>query len=233
MTAADDSAPVRYRADVDGLRAVAIVPVVLYHARITGFGGGFVGVDVFFVISGFLITSFIAAEIEGQTFSLANFYLRRIRRIFPALFVMMAFCAWIGWLWLMPEDYKLLGQSILAATLFSSNVLFWWQSGYFDAPLAERPLLHTWSLGVEEQFYALFPLYLLLVYKTFPRWRIPATIAVAILSFGLSVLTVERPSRCGVLPCARTVLGIVHRGAAGNGRRQAADAIADGARSHR
>ena len=143
-----------YRADIDGLRAVAIVPVVLYHSSIAPFGGGFVGVDVFFVISGYLITSFIVEQIDRGKFSLRNFYLRRIRRILPALFLMMTFCAAIGWLLFTPQDYKLLGQSIFATVLFSSNILFWRQSSYFDVPLEERPLLHTWSLGVEEQFYA-------------------------------------------------------------------------------
>src|SRR6516164_6379851 len=120
-----------YRPDIDGLRAVAIVPVVLFHAGFALWGGGFVGVDVFFVISGYLIASFILAEIHSGKFSLRNFYLRRIRRIFPALFTMMAGSAVIGVLLLTPHDFQRLGESITATALFSSNVLFWRQSGYF------------------------------------------------------------------------------------------------------
>jgi peptidoglycan/LPS O-acetylase OafA/YrhL len=113
-----------YRPDIDGLRAVAIVPVVLFHAGFALWGGGFVGVDVFFVISGYLIASFILSEIRSGEFSLRNFYLRRIRRIFPALFTMMAASAAIGWLLLTPHAYRRLGESILATALFSSNFLF-------------------------------------------------------------------------------------------------------------
>jgi peptidoglycan/LPS O-acetylase OafA/YrhL len=181
-----------YRADIDGLRAIAIAPVVLYHASIPPFSGGFVGVDVFFVISGYLITSLIVAQIDSDDFSLRDFYLRRIRRIFPALFLMMAFCSAVGWLWLMPEDYNLLGQSIFATVLFSSNILFWRQSGYFDAPLGERPLLHTWSLGVEEQFYVAFPIFLILICRYFPRARIKITLVLCLLSFALNILTVKQ-----------------------------------------
>jgi peptidoglycan/LPS O-acetylase OafA/YrhL len=180
-----------YRPDIDGLRAMAILPVVFYHAGIPFFGGGFVGVDVFFVISGYLITSFIIGEIDCGEFLIGNFYLRRIRRIFPALFLVMAFCAAVGWLWLTPQDYKLLGQSILATTIFSSNILFSRQFGYFDAPLEERPLLHTWSLGVEEQFYVAFPVFLILVCRFFPRWRVAIMLLICILSFTFNVVTVQ------------------------------------------
>jgi peptidoglycan/LPS O-acetylase OafA/YrhL len=155
MTDQHRSNGIAYRADIDGLRAVAIVPVVLYHGGIAPFTGGYVGVDVFFVISGYLITSFILGQIDHREFSLTNFYLRRIRRIFPALFVMMAFCAATGSFLLTPNDYRRLGESIFATVVFASNVLFWLQSGYFAAPLEARPLLHTWSLGVEEGAVAL------------------------------------------------------------------------------
>ena len=131
--------PRRYRADIDGLRAVAIVPVVLYHGGIAGFSGGFVGVDVFFVISGFLITSFILTEMDRGGFSLRSFYLRRIRRIFPALFLIVAFCSAIGWFLLTPNDYRRLGESIFAATFFSSNVLFWLEFGVFRHPDSAAP----------------------------------------------------------------------------------------------
>src|SRR5579863_3521704 len=178
---------VAYRADIDGLRAVAIVPVVFYHASIAPFSGGYVGVDVFFVISGYLITSFILGQIDRGKFSLRNFYLRRIRRIFPALFVMMAFCAAVGWILLTPQDYRRLGESIFATVFFASNILFWLVSGYFAAPLEARPLLHTWSLGVEEQFYLVYPILLVLVCRLFPRRVVAITLALTVLSFSFDV----------------------------------------------
>src|SRR5215469_8697333 len=183
-----------YRPDIDGLRAVAIVPVVLFHAGFALWGGGFVGVDVFFVISGYLIASFILSEIQAGKFSLRNFYLRRIRRIFPALFTMMAASAAIGSLLLTPHAYRRLGESIAATALFSSNFLFWLQSGYFAAPLEERPLLHTWSLGVEEQFYLAFPVFLMLLCRFFPSRLVGATLTLFVLSFGVNVFTVKAHS---------------------------------------
>ena len=180
-----------YRADIDGLRAVAIVPVVLYHAEIAPFGGGYVGVDIFFVISGYLITSFILGRIQRGKFTLGDFYLRRIRRIFPALFLMMAFCAAIGWHLLTPDDYRRLGESIFATVFFCSNILFWLQSGYFAAQPEARPLLHTWSLGVEEQFYVVFPILLVLLCRYFPRRLIAITLALSVLSFGFNVFSVD------------------------------------------
>ena len=206
-----------YRPDIDGLRAVAIVPVVLFHAGIAPFAGGFVGVDVFFVISGYLIASFILTGIQSGKFSLWNFYLRRIRRIFPALFTMMAASAAIGALLLTPHAYRRLGESIVATSLFSSNILFWLQSGYFATPLEQRPLLHTWSLGVEEQFYLIFPLLLMVLCRFFPARLIGVTLTLCLISFGVNVLTVNShpsfafflaPSRIwelftGVLLCSR------------------------------
>ena len=142
----------KYRPDIDGLRTIAVIPVVLFHAGIPGFTGGYVGVDVFFVISGYLITSLILFQQERGRFTVRWFYERRIRRIFPALFVVMFFCIIAGWAVMTPNDYKGLGGSIVATSVFLSNVLFWWRAGYFE-PLAEQqPLLHTWSLAVEEQF---------------------------------------------------------------------------------
>ena len=182
---------IAYRADIDGLRAVAIVPVVLYHAEIAPFSGGYVGVDIFFVISGYLITSFILGQIRCGDFTFRNFYLRRIRRIFPALFLMMAFAAAIGWLLLTPDDYRRLGESIFATVFFCSNILFWLQSGYFAAQPEARPLLHTWSLGVEEQFYVVFPVLLVLLSRYFPRRLIAITLALSVLSFGFNVLSVS------------------------------------------
>jgi len=182
---------IAYRADIDGLRAVAIVPVVFYHGGIAPFSGGYVGVDVFFVISGYLITSFILGKIHRDKFSLVNFYLRRVRRIFPALFTMMAFCAAAGWFLFTPADYRRLGESIFATVFFASNILFWLVSGYFATPIEARPLLHTWSLGVEEQFYLVYPILLVLLYRLFPRQIIVITLALTVLSFSLGVATVE------------------------------------------
>ncbi|MBA3668659.1 MAG: acyltransferase [Sphingomonas sp.] len=149
-----------YRADIDGLRALAVVPVVLYHA---GFGltGGFVGVDVFFVISGFLIASLIQRDLQLGRFSLADFYERRIRRIFPALFAVIGASFVASWVLFLPPEFKDFAKSAITTAVFSSNILFFLQSGYFDSEAMSKPLLHTWSLAVEEQFYVLFPLLLM------------------------------------------------------------------------
>jgi peptidoglycan/LPS O-acetylase OafA/YrhL len=153
----------RYRPDIDGLRAVAVIPVVLFHAGVGIFSGGYVGVDVFFVISGYLITSIIASELDKGSFSIPAFYQRRVRRIFPALVAVMLFCALVGYMILTPTDYQTLGKSVLAASFFVSNVFFWKEVGYFAAPASEMPLLHTWSLAIEEQFYLFFPVFLYLL----------------------------------------------------------------------
>lgn len=148
---------VKYRADIDGLRAIAVLPVVLYHAGIPGITGGFLGVDVFFVISGFLITSIVATEIAENRFSLLSFYERRARRILPALTVVVLSVFVVGWFFLLPGEYKDLGQSALAAALFLSNVYFTLKLDYFAQAAEFAPLLHTWSLAVEEQFYLFYP----------------------------------------------------------------------------
>ncbi|HKY03170.1 MAG TPA: acyltransferase family protein [Burkholderiales bacterium] len=156
---------ISYRREIDGLRAVAVLLVILFHAGFSAFPGGFVGVDVFFVISGYLITSIILAEKKAGTFSLLGFYERRARRILPALFFVMAICIPFAWLWLLPSAMKDFSQSLAAVAVFGSNVLFYSESGYF-APAAElKPLLHTWSLGVEEQYYVLFPLFIMLTWR--------------------------------------------------------------------
>jgi len=156
-----------YRREIDGLRAVAVLPVILFHAGVELFSGGFVGVDVFFVISGYLITSIILKEQQTGTFSLVRFYERRARRILPALFLVVIACIPFAWIWLLPEDLKSFGKSLIAVPTFTSNILFARESDYFT-PLAElKPLLHTWSLAVEEQFYVFFPILLILAHK----WR--------------------------------------------------------------
>ncbi|MBC7726685.1 MAG: acyltransferase [Microbacteriaceae bacterium] len=147
-----------HRPEIDGLRALAVLPVILFHAGFGLFGGGYVGVDVFFVISGFLITTIIVSELRAGTFSIVRFYERRARRILPALFFVMAACLPAAWLWLLPHEAVAFGKSLVAVSVFLSNVLFWRTSGYFDLAADEKPLLHTWSLGVEEQFYIVFPL---------------------------------------------------------------------------
>ena len=154
-----------YRREIDGLRALAVIPVMFFHAGFQAFSGGFVGVDVFFVISGYLITSIILAEKHAGTFSIVNFYERRARRILPALFFMMLVCLPFAWLWLLPEDMKSFSQSLVAVSGFASNILFFWTTNYFSTAAEFKPLLHTWSLAVEEQYYLLFPLFLIDVYK--------------------------------------------------------------------
>jgi peptidoglycan/LPS O-acetylase OafA/YrhL len=158
MTARDNS--IEYRPEIDGLRALAVVPVLLYHAQL-GAPGGFVGVDVFFVISGYLITSLLLKKVATARLDLLEFWERRIRRLFPALAVMTLATFVAGWFLLLPADYKELGESVSAQTLLSSNIFFWQHTGYFDSAANLKPLLHTWSLAVEEQFYLLYPLLLL------------------------------------------------------------------------
>ena len=181
----------QYRADIDGLRAVAIVPVLLYHAEVAGVGGGFVGVDVFFVISGFLITSLILAEIREESFSILQFYARRARRILPALFVVIAATLAVGSVLLLSTDFSDLVRSALSSVLFVSNVYLWSSSSYFASAAEMKPLLHTWSLAVEEQYYIFFPALLLFVIR---RGRSVAGVLLVILaaSFGLSVWAVPR-----------------------------------------
>lgn len=154
-----------HRREIDGLRALAVLPVILFHAGFAAFSGGFVGVDVFFVISGYLITGIILAEREAGRFSLLRFYERRARRILPALFVVVAATLMVAWCWLMPGHMKALSTSVLAVCGYASNVLFASESGYFDTAAELKPLLHTWSLGVEEQFYLLCPPLILLAWR--------------------------------------------------------------------
>ena len=147
-----------------------MLPVILFHAGFELFSGGFVGVDVFFVISGYLITTIILAELEQGKFSIVNFYERRARRILPALFLVMLVCIPFAWFWLLPSDMKDFSKSFVAVSVFASNILFWRESGYFDTAAELKPLLHTWSLAVEEQYYVIFPLFLMLFWKLGKRW---------------------------------------------------------------
>ena len=176
----------KYRAEIDGLRALAVLPVILFHAGFEWFSGGFVGVDVFFVISGYLITTIIISEMAEGKFSIVNFYERRARRILPALFFVMAACLPFAWLWLMPNDLKDFGQSLVAVSIFSSNFLFWLESGYFDTAAELKPLLHTWSLAVEEQYYILFPVFLMLTWRLGIKWILILLSIVFLVSLGVA-----------------------------------------------
>ena len=173
----------KYRADIDGLRAVAVLSVLLYHAGSRFFSGGYVGVDVFFVISGYLITTIIVREVEAGRFSIVRFYERRARRILPALAAVVLAALAAGAVLLTPHDLEKLGASAVAAALFSSNVLFYLSSGYFDGPAETKPLLHTWSLAVEEQYYIFFPLLVLLIARFGARRYFRWLLGLGVLSF--------------------------------------------------
>ena len=173
-----------YRPEIDGLRAFAVMPVILFHAGFQWFDGGFVGVDIFFVISGYLITTIIISEMAEDSFSLINFYERRARRILPALFFVTVACMPFAWMWLAPSDLKDFGNSVAAVSIFTSNIFFWSELGYF-APTAElQPLLHTWSLAVEEQYYILFPVFLILAWRLGLNWILILLSIVFIISLG-------------------------------------------------
>jgi len=181
-----------YRADVDGLRAVAIVPVVLFHAGLYRFAGGFVGVDVFFVISGFLITTLIRRDIEDGSFSVYRFYERRVRRIFPSLFAVLLVTTALAAIISPPRVLIDFGKTLASSAAFSSNVFFWSQAGYFDDTMHRNPMLHTWSLSVEEQFYVVFPLILsALLPASIVRTRIVVGV-IGIASLALAVWATPR-----------------------------------------
>ncbi len=156
----------KYRSDIDGLRALAVLPVIIFHAGFTLFSGGYVGVDVFFVISGYLITSILFAELEEKRFSIVKFYERRARRILPALFCVLLVTIPFAWWVLLPSDMIDFAQSLVAVSAFSSNFLFWRETGYFAAASELKPLLHTWSLAIEEQYYFIFPLALAFLWRS-------------------------------------------------------------------
>ncbi|MBM3820412.1 MAG: acyltransferase, partial [Acidimicrobiia bacterium] len=179
-----------YRREIDGLRAIAVLPVILFHAGFARFSGGFVGVDVFFVISGYLITTLILTDARAGRFTLLGFYERRARRILPALFLVMAVSIPFAWLWMLPTDLKDFSESLAAVATFWSNVLFWRESGYFDTASELKPMLHTWSLAVEEQYYLLFPPLVLLIWRLGRSWMLLILTAGALAS----LLLAERAS---------------------------------------
>jgi peptidoglycan/LPS O-acetylase OafA/YrhL len=175
-----------YQPNIDGLRALAVLAVVLYHADVLGMRAGYLGVDIFFAISGFLISRIIIEDFAAGRFTLVGFYERRVRRIIPALLVMVAATLAVSWYVLMPVDYMRVAKSAAATGLFASNIFFWRQQGYFEPSSAEQPLLHTWSLGIEEQFYILFPVLIWFVQRYLAPNRLFITIL--ILCFGSFVL---------------------------------------------
>lgn len=175
-----------YRREIDGLRALAVVAVILFHAGLQTFSGGFVGVDVFFVISGYLITSILLVQKQEGTFTLLGFYERRARRILPALFVVMFACLPFAWLWMLPSDIKDFSKSVIAVSVLGSNILFWRESGYFEKAAELKPLLHTWSLAVEDQYYLIFPVFLLLMWRLGKRWIVGSLVVVALISLSVA-----------------------------------------------
>jgi len=187
----DPNVQPKYRPDIDGLRAVAVLAVVGFHAFPDRVPGGFVGVDIFFVISGFLISTIVFGSLERGAFSFADFYARRIKRIFPALIVVLLATWAIGWRFLFPLEYANLGKHIAGGATFVSNLVLWRDSGYFDTAAETKPLLHLWSLAIEEQFYLVWPLALVLAWA-FPRLRLVLVIAVACASFRVSLWATAR-----------------------------------------
>lgn len=176
-----------YRPDIDGLRAIAVLSVVFYHAGFPGFSGGFIGVDVFFVISGFLITKIVWSELEDDRFSLINFYVRRVKRIFPALFAVLIACSIAAFFLLVPGDLFSFGKSLTATVEFFSNFHWLKKANYFDGPAIDKPLLHTWSLSVEEQFYMIWPLTLMLCRRAISASKLPYLIlGIALVSLALA-----------------------------------------------
>jgi len=177
---------VRYRPEIDGLRAVAVIPVILFHAGFEHFSGGYVGVDVFFVISGYLITTILIEDIENDRFSIVNFYERRARRILPPLFFVMIACIPFAWILMLPSQMKDFSESLVAVSVFVSNILFWLESGYFEAAAEEKPLLHTWSLAVEEQYYVVFPIFLFVAWRFGKNSVFWIIVALTLISLALS-----------------------------------------------
>ncbi|MEH3106949.1 MAG: acyltransferase family protein [Sphingomonas fennica] len=200
----------KHRGDIDGLRAVAVLPIVLFHAGVSALQGGFVGVDVFFVISGFLITAIITREMAADRLSIGDFYHRRIVRIFPALVVLLAAVLLIGTQRLLTGELVGLARSAAAAMAFVSNIFFWTNADYFAGAAEAKPLLHTWSLGVEEQFYLFYPWLLLVLRRLAPRHVGPAVLAITLLSFAASLIVTARMPTTAfyLLPTRAWELGI-------------------------
>ncbi|RYZ08075.1 MAG: acyltransferase [Comamonadaceae bacterium] len=195
--------PLKYRPDIDGLRAIAVLSVVGFHTFPNWVRGGFIGVDIFFVISGYLITTILLGDLAAGRFSYREFYARRIRRIGPALILVMAATLAFGWFVLLPDEFAQLGKHVAAGAAFVSNFAFWSESGYFDTAAESKPLLHLWSLAVEEQFYILWPPLLALAWRR--GWRVLAVAAtVAAVSFLINVAMLhDHPAATFYLPASR------------------------------
>lgn len=176
----------KYRREIDGLRAFAVLPVIFFHAGFDLFGGGFVGVDVFFVISGYLITTIILNDLDGSRFSIVDFYERRARRILPVLFLVVLVCVPFAITILLPNDLESFSKSLIAVSLFVSNIFFWRDSGYWDVSADLKPLLHTWSLSVEEQYYLFFPVLLIFIWRFGKKYVLAAMVGVWLCSFVLA-----------------------------------------------
>lgn len=191
-----------YRPDIDGLRALAVLMVVGFHAFPGIMHGGFIGVDVFFVISGFLISSILINDLQNRSFSFLSFYSRRTRRLFPSLILVLLFCYLFGWVDLLPDEFALLGKHIAGGAGFIDNLLFWREIGYFDQSAELKPLLHLWSLGVEEQFYLMFPVLIWLA--SGKRWEQQIFLSLFVISFSLCILlSFTSPSSAFFLPITR------------------------------
>jgi peptidoglycan/LPS O-acetylase OafA/YrhL len=193
-----------YRPDIDGLRAVAVLMVLAYHIGTRFVKGGFIGVDIFFVISGYLISKILMKELNDGRFSIAAFYVRRVRRIAPALIAVLVFTTIVAYFTLLPSELKEYSWSLIAAVFSVSNFFFWSQAGYFDALASSKPLLHTWSLAVEEQFYLFFPLLLAFVFRRGRKWVTPMVVTLAAASFLFSLWAVKfHPSLAFYWPLPR------------------------------
>lgn len=201
-----------YRPEVDGLRAIAVLSVIFFHAGFSFLPHGFLGVDIFFVISGYLITSLLLNDLAKQQFSLVQFYERRARRILPALSLVLMITTIFAWFWLLPHELKRFGDSLLSTSLFHSNLYFAKESGYFATASQELPLLHTWSLAVEEQFYFVFPILLFLAYKLSKKLGFALLVVGLVSSFSYFLLFAHKSDAIYYLPYTRAwelMLGVV------------------------
>src|ERR1700730_2081242 len=205
------SQAISYQPHIDGLRALAVLPVILFHFDVPGFTGGFVGVAIFIAISGYLITGLINSEVQRGNFCFRAFYARRLRRIYPALFVTLAATAAAGIMLLPPGRLAALTRSVIYATLGISNFLFWQESGYFDSDAIAKPLLHTWTLGVEEQFYLVWPATVLMLLWFKKKWALLGgllAIGVAGLGFAEYGLNVDPAAAFYLMPFRAAALVI-------------------------
>jgi peptidoglycan/LPS O-acetylase OafA/YrhL len=192
LSATTPAAQADYRPDVDGLRAIAVLVVVLFHAFPMLLPGGFVGVDIFFVISGYLISKHIFGELQTGRFQARDFFVRRIKRIFPALILVLIATTALGWVLLTPDEYKRMGESIAGGAGFLANFVFWREAGYFDTAAETKPLLHLWSLGIEEQFYIVWPFFLALCWRRARHWIGHAMLVLIMASLAYSLWLVQR-----------------------------------------